>query len=220
MNFKQRFFNRRLGQHTGKEWLTVYSDMMTNLMLFFLMLFAMTSLSAEEKDKIYNSMKKNMSTIQEKARFKEIVRVEKETKDKITEVVSQYNMARIDVSEKYISINLPNPILFEVASEELMDEGKEVLAQLAQVFKTIPQEIVVEGHTDNQPLGGKMKYFSNWELSAARAMTAVNQLISRGINPSRLSAVAFGQYHSIYPNDTEENRAKNRRIEINILREG
>jgi chemotaxis protein MotB len=217
---KREILDRRLGERTQKEWLTVYSDMMTNLMLFFLMLFAMTGLSADEKSRIYDSMKRSFTTIKEKARFKEVLRVEKETKDKISEVVSRYDMARISVSEKYININLPNPILFKLGGEELMDEGKEVLDQLARVFKTIHHQIVVEGHTDNQPVLEGSRYFSNWELSAARAMAAVNYLISGEISPSRVSAVAYGEHHPLFPNDTEESRAKNRRIEINILREG
>ena len=63
------------------------------------------------------------------------------------------------------------------------------------------------------------EYFSNWELSGARALTAINHLVKLGIDPKRLSAVAYGPYHPLYPNDTEENRTKNRRIEINIIRE-
>jgi chemotaxis protein MotB len=214
---------RRKSRQVGQEWLTIYSDLMTNLMLFFLMLFALTRLDTTDKTKVYQSFQKSFTTIQEKARFRKVIHVEKKAEEDITEMVAQLDgmsdVAKINVSEQYIKMRLPSPVLFDPGKHILKDEGKRVLSQIADILKPLIHEVVVEGHSDMQALSQKSKYFSNWELSGARALNAINHLVLLGIDPKRLSAVAYGPYHPLYPNDTEENRTKNRRIEINIIRE-
>jgi len=92
------------------------------------------------------------------------------------------------------------------------------LHKLAGTLKGISQQIVVEGHTDSIPMRSS-RMMSNWELSAARAYSVVDYIIKEeGISPDRLSAVGYGQFKPVAPNDTPANRALNRRVEINILR--
>jgi chemotaxis protein MotB len=127
-------------------------------------------------------------------------------------------IATVEVKEEEIVINLPSPVLFDLGKAELKDEAKAVLHEVAQSLKLMNNDIVVEGHTDNLPIYGG-KYKSNWELSAARAFAVRDYLITyEGINERRISCVGYGEYRPIAPNDTEENRAKNRRIEIKIIR--
>lgn len=208
-----------------KIWLTTYTDLMTNLMLFFLMLFMVYRISSNERNKVFRSMKRNITTFQEKRRFREILKIERKTRDKITETISgifgENGMASVNISEKYISIKLPSPVLFDLGQAEFKKEGKDALILIAKILKPLPQRIVVEGHTDNSPVKGtRSPFLSNWELSAARALKIIDFLIAQRINPERLSAVGYGEYHPVCLNDTEENRAKNRRIEIKIVREG
>lgn len=210
---------RRRSIGFGKEWMIIYSDLMTNLMLFFLMLFALTRLTLQDQDKVHQSMRKDFTTIQEKVRFQEVIRIEKGTEDKISALMSQYGMS-INVSERFINIQLPNPILFEVGKAELKEEGKNILYQISQIIVDGHQQIIIKGHTDNQPLGAGAEFFSNWELSAARAVSAVNYLVLKGIDSERLSAIAQGEHHPVAPNDSEENMERNRRIEISIVKEG
>ena len=216
--------DRRKSQQGGTVWLTIYSDLTTNLMLFFLMLFAITRLSAEEKSRVYNSLRKDFTTIQEKNRFEEVLKVEKKVKDDISELVSQFSggsgdLLKINVSEQYIKMRLPSPVLFDVGSAELKMDGKAVLDQISEILKPLPHEVVIEGHSDNTPVSISSEYFSNWELSGMRALAAVRYLITRDIDPNNISAISYGSYHPLFPNDTAENRASNRRIEINIVRE-
>lgn len=214
---RQKERRRSLG--FGKEWMIIYSDLMTNLMLFFLMLFALTRLTLQDQDKVHQSMRKDFTTIQEKVRFQEVIRIEKGTEDEISVLMSQYGMS-INVSERFINIQLPNPILFEVGKAELKEEGKNILYQISQIIVDGHQQIIIKGHTDNQPLGAGAEFFSNWELSAARAVSAVNYLVLKGIDSERLSAIAQGEHHPVAPNDSEENMERNRRIEISIVKEG
>lgn len=214
---RQKERRRSLG--FGKEWMIIYSDLMTNLMLFFLMLFALTRLTLQDQGKVHQSMRKDFTTIQEKVRFQEVIRIEKGTEDEISVLMSRYGMS-INVSERFINIQLPNPILFEVGKAELKEEGKNILEQISQIIVDGHQQIIIKGHTDNQPLGAGAEFFSNWELSAARAVSAVNYLVLKGIDSERLSAIAQGEHHPVAPNDSEENMERNRRIEISIVKEG
>lgn len=214
------FIERRKSRQYGAEWLTIYSDLMTNLMLFFLMLFALTRLSAADQKKVYESVKKDFTTIEEKQKFKKLIVIEKKTEDKIKELADSIDsMAKVSITESFIKMRLPSPVLFDIGRAELKEEGKKVLVQILQVLKTIPHQVVIEGHTDNVPISHNLKYFSNWELSGARAVAATKYLIDEGLSAERLSAIAYGEYFPLVPNDSKENRTKNRRIEINIARE-
>ncbi|MCX7910505.1 MAG: OmpA family protein, partial [Endomicrobia bacterium] len=109
------------------------------------------------------------------------------------------------------------PVLFDIGKAELKDTALSVLSEVAESLKPVSNEIVVEGHTDNLPIYGG-RYRSNWELSAARAFSVRDYLIKQGIDERRISCVGYGEYRPVAPNDTEENRAKNRRIEIKIIK--
>lgn len=192
-------------------WRTVYSDMSTNLALFFLILFAFTRLSASKREELMRALanlgKKVEVTQQE---------IVKEETDELSKKLR--NIATVEVKEEEIVINLPSPVLFDVGKAELKDTALDVLHSVAESLKTIPNEIIIEGHTDNIPIYGG-KYRSNWELSAARAFSVRDYFIKvEGIDEKRISCVGYGEYRPIAPNDTEENRAKNRRIEIKIVK--
>ncbi len=94
-----------------------------------------------------------------------------------------------------------------------------VLDALAESLQEIDNHIRIEGHTCNLPINTP-RFPSNWELSAARAIAVLRYFIEKkGISPQRLIAVGYGEYQPLVPNDSEENRRKNRRVEIVILRD-
>jgi chemotaxis protein MotB len=126
--------------------------------------------------------------------------------------VTEYkNMMTVDVAEK---------IFFSSGSALLKEGGKDILKKLAEILKSYPDKYVrVVGHTDNVRLSKATQtiFASNWELSAIRATNVVRMLQSAGIPPDHLIVSARGEYQPIAPNDTEEGRQKNRRIEIMLL---
>ncbi|MGA1823356.1 MAG: flagellar motor protein MotB [bacterium] len=114
-------------------------------------------------------------------------------------------------------INMAEKILFDLGSAEINQGGILVLKRLTETLKKVKdKEIIVRGHTDNVPIKGELKktYQTNWELSAARAISVVKFLESQGIDPTILSTAAYGEYRPIASNDTVEGRSENRRIEI------
>lgn len=114
-------------------------------------------------------------------------------------------------------ITLESGSLFPSGSQRFTPAGESLLADLAKrLKKRDPAHIIVEGHTDDQPLKPYLreKYPSNWELSAARATGVVRWLSEHGIDPSTLEARAYGSQRPVASNDSAQGRAKNRRIEI------
>ncbi|MBU6302375.1 MAG: flagellar motor protein MotB [Verrucomicrobia bacterium] len=118
-----------------------------------------------------------------------------------------------------VRVILPSSILFPSGSPTLSDPGKTVIGQIAAALKgEESQHCIVEGHTDNSPIGPALqgRFSSNWELSAARSLEVVKFLEQAGISGQRLESRAFGPNRPVAPNDTEPNRNLNRRIVIRI----
>jgi chemotaxis protein MotB len=139
--------------------------------------------------------------------------IESSLKDQI---VAQ-NITIEDTDDK-LKVILVDKILFDSGSCEVNEEGKRLLLILSETLnRDSMRQIVVEGHTDNVPLGGQLRerFPSNWELSAARAASVIRLLQSDGgVEPNKLSLKGYGSYRPIAPNNTEEGRMQNRRIEI------
>ena len=107
-------------------------------------------------------------------------------------------------------------LLFGSGSTTVGPEGKKAVIQLAKALGNQEElTILVEGHTDSEKLKGTGKYKDNWELSAARAISVVRIMESNSeLNQNMLTAAGRGEYSPIAENDTPENMAKNRRIEV------
>jgi len=126
---------------------------------------------------------------------------------------------RLKMAEKGLVITFVAEVLFDSGKAKVRRRAYSALDKVAQVLtENVPDmEIGIEGHTDSQPIrfsGWK----SNWELSSARAMSVLHYLVDkRGIDPSRISAIGYGQYRPLASNDTVEGKQLNRRVEIVIL---
>ena len=115
-------------------------------------------------------------------------------------------------------------VLFDVGKADISEAGRQSLDTLAaavidlerEIPPDIPWILRVDGHTDNTPITGPGPYKSNWELSTARAVSVVQYLISKGVEPDRLAAAGFGQFDPIDPGNDEEAKARNRRIELKL----
>ena len=125
----------------------------------------------------------------------------------------------VDTADR-LKVVLTDKILFDPGSQEISVEGKKLLLALSESFKMDDTyHIVVEGHTDNVPLGKRLKkrYPTNWELAAARAASVVRFLQWQGgVDPKRLSLVSHAAYRPVVSNQTEEGRRQNRRIVITL----
>ena len=114
-------------------------------------------------------------------------------------------------------ISLGEGGFFDSGSDQLKNEGRELLDSIAQSLLASDNQVRVEGHTDDVPIR-TTRFPSNWELSTARATTIVSYLVSRfSFSPEKLSAAGYGEFRPIAENGTPEGRARNRRVDIVVL---
>ncbi len=209
----------------GNIWLIIFSDITTNLMLFFLMLFAMTRMTTAEQRMVVAGMEStvvNSATREQQELERQAKKQREEDAIKRLEQAAAEGplagKASVSVTDKAVKIALNPESFFSIGSAQLNPGTVSVLRDLISLIESFPNDIIVEGHTDPTPVRGGA-YRSNWELSVARAVGVVNFFIASGLNPKQLVAAGYGEFHPAYPNDTEANRARNRRIEITLVRQ-
>ncbi|MFV2057943.1 MAG: OmpA family protein [Thiohalomonadales bacterium] len=130
----------------------------------------------------------------------------------------QSNEVKIKQLEDGLSLNLSDDILFSSGSAKLNKRGAEVIKKVSERLTNNKYVVIVAGYTDNLPIHGTLikKFPSNWELAAARAASVVRLLEKHGVNSSKLRAVSYGENRPVAPNDSNEGRSLNRRIEIQL----
>ncbi len=137
----------------------------------------------------------------------------------VTDLKREIEAGEIKISQykDLLTVNLVEKILFDSGKTEIKSRGKEILKRVGEILNTTNKEIRIEGHTDNVPIGPVLaaKYPTNWELSAARATVVARYFQDKvEILPEKLAPSGYGQYRPVTSNDTLEERAQNRRIEI------
>ena len=139
-----------------------------------------------------------------------------EVANEIERVLAPYiqdDLIAVKRDGSWIEIEMKSGLLFSSGRAELSPESIPMLDKLTDIFKTISNSIHVEGHTDNMPINTR-EFPSNWELSSARAASVVHQLMRGGVDPGRMAAIAYGEYHPLADNGSEAGRYKNRRVVI------
>jgi chemotaxis protein MotB len=143
-------------------------------------------------------------------------------KDLMKEMKAEVARGQITINELKgkLTVDVANQILFASGEAEVKKEGLAILKRVVAILATVKDKAIrIEGHTDNQKIFGQLakRYPTNWELSAARAINVTKYLVSQGIPPEILSAVAYGEHKPLADNKTAEGRQKNRRIAIILL---
>jgi len=203
-------------EDTNKEtsnWLDVmvpYADLMTLLLIFFVFFFKFSDIGGTVN--INKNIGSQYNTAMDSTKV-----LSKKTK---IDTLKQEEESR--VNEKEFIIRISNNILFDSGEASLKKSAYPTLALIAnRISKKVKIEnyqVRVEGHTDNVPIR-TIKYPSNWELSIARALSVVRFFIEYNyFLPDQLQAMGYGEHKPLYPNDTPENRAKNRRVEIRLVK--
>jgi chemotaxis protein MotB len=227
-------------------WLTTFNDLVTLLMVFFVLLFTMSTVDTgrmqefqyalqsglgvlETGSKVSISVKKSqpvqdMSHIMTQAEGKQKKQGSSEPGGKLVGQLRQLTEAdpgiQVTHTHQGTRLSFENQVLFDFGRAAINPAGLVFLDKIADVLGKIPYAVRVEGHTDNVPIQTR-RFPSNWELSVARAVNVVKYFaeVSK-IDPRRLSAVGYGESRPVAANDTRPNRSKNRRVEIFLLTEG
>ena len=213
-------------------WMATFADLMALLMTFFVMLLALSEVDKAKFETLGISMKMALGTEvavtapQSADEIKPLqdpeIDMEVQTMQdaaKIADVLDDYmEMDEIEVETKgrMIIVRMLDSGVFESGSSTIKTDFKPVLAALKDAVKDMPGEIVVSGHTDDVPIANA-DHRSNWELSAGRAYSVIQQLVSQGDIPKeRFVLQGFGETRPLFANDTVGHRAKNRRVELII----
>ncbi|WP_186429941.1 flagellar motor protein MotB [Clostridium sp. BSD9I1] len=233
---------KRRGSDAGganNEWLATYSDTVTLLLTFFVLLYSFSSVDAQKFKQIASAFQSVLSGDSGQTIFDfnmkngdvplvgETVDLgsdtggrENELYDKVRDFVEQnklQNTVSVKSDRRGVLLELKDNVFFETGQGEIKPSSLPILDKLNKIILNLPNEIVVEGHTDNVPISN-YKYNSNWELSTARAVNVVRYFVeTKKHTPSRFTAAGYGEYKPLYSNDTEEHKAKNRRVNIVIV---
>ncbi len=209
---------RKLNQQDDNvhRWLISYSDFLTLLFTFFVALFSLSTIDLWKAEKFTGSLRKAFKVIDEPIPFEEDRN--RAVIEDLKKLLNDISGVEIKSDSKGVIIRLPNSLLFDSGSAFLKRESIEGLRRISDYLRNIPNKILIEGHTDNIPLSSESIYKSNWELSAARAASVLHFLIQEGLSPDRFTIAGYGEYKPIESNETQEGRAKNRRVELIILK--
>lgn len=123
----------------------------------------------------------------------------------------------INMEERGLVLRFQDSVLFAKSRSELIGDSTAILTHVGEILQGVDNPIRIEGHTDNLPIK-TVQFPSNWELSTSRATNVLRYLVEKGIASYRLSAVGYGEFHPVAPNDSEANRSKNRRVDIVVIR--
>ncbi len=217
----------------NSKWLTTFNDLITLLMVFFVMLFAMGSLDVNRFQNFQNALQSAVGImnpgqnapvgiISEDQHTPPQIRAnERSSNDQAAELSKLETTQGLEAeyTKKGIQLTLNDELMFTSGSAQLTGQGNALLDKVARIIGPLNRLVRVEGHTDNVPISTS-RYPSNWELSTARAVQVVKYLQVQGSIPAKhLSAAGYGASKPRESNDTEIGRSKNRRVEIILQQE-
>lgn len=220
------------------EWLAAFGDLMSLLLCFFVLLLSMSSMDAKKISEAIGSLSGAMSVLEggaqteiSKKRLQEATPMDPQ--DESTDTVNRVTQAVIDSNEMMekghgptisveeaqegFVIELPASLLFKEGSAAIENEDALLfLKRVALIIGELPNnlEVHVNGYTDDQPPGKNSPFKDNWELSSARAISVLKELILDDVDPKRLSATGYGDNNPKSTNATKAGREKNRRVEL------
>ncbi len=219
------------------RWLITYSDLITLLLAFFIMMYTFSKQDAQKYQEVSEQLRaiftggtsilktgastgsKTVITLpQSTSSDKDVEKqLEKEIQS-MADALDQEHKISVFTDERGIVIRIMDRAFFDEGHAQLKETAKQALSKIAPIIMGSDSPVRIEGHTDNVPIKTN-EFGSNWELSVRRATEVVRHLIEKhDFPPERISASGYAEYRPVAPNDTEQNRALNRRIEIILLK--
>ena len=245
-------------EHENEErWLITYADMITLLMVLFIVLFSISQVDLKKFETLRAGLAQSFGTatpvlegagflqggvqpsgeglnhvnpdeksILEASRRSRAAAAEQDALQGAREEIEQAlgvagfsNAVTYRLTPRGLVLQVvTDAVLFDLGRANLRSDGLAVLDGIAEALRPLPNLIAVEGHTDNRPIRGGTLFATNWELSTGRATAVLRYLVEqKGFPAPRLSAAGYADTRPLWPNDSAENQAKNRRVEIVVL---
>ena len=208
------------------RYLITYADLLTLLLGLFILLYTASNLDVQKYEKMVNAIgnvfggpTQTIKVIPDSE--VPIVAPLGNLKSEINSLIEQNNYTssiKLEENSRGVTIHILEDIVFPSGSSELKKSSKIVLSQLSAIIKKLPNDIRIEGHTDNVPISTS-QFPSNWHLSVSRALsTAYYLMTEEDLDPEKLSIVGYSEYKPLEPNDSNSGRANNRRVDIIIIK--
>ncbi len=230
---RKRKSNDSGGGGGAPGWMVTFGDLMSLLLTFFVLLLSFSSIQEVEFQKALGSLKGALGVLPKQPsvifqvrpyypRLKDIQDAKfREKAKELREMVKEKALSDqlyMEINDEGILIRIDSPVLFALGDATLKRDAYPIMDKIAEIVQNWGSNIRIEGHTDDLPIH-TAQYPSNWELSTARALSVLRYFLQNSkIDPKRLSAAGYGKYHPLLPNDSNANRAKNRRVEIYVER--
>jgi len=237
---------RRRGPRVGADrWLVSYADFTTLLLAFFMALYTVSDINPAKLAAAQSSLRAafespdagapNVSPIPESTDAGTAVpppepggsgSSDPDNKNRIADIRSRIEQElagaiaagqlELGADDRGLVLSLPESATFPVASADVTSTAQSVIDRVATTLEPLDVAVRIEGHTDDTPIR-TAKYSSNWELSTARASTVVARFIAQRMDPRRLSAAGYGEFHPRASNATADGRASNRRVDVIVI---
>lgn len=225
-------------EHIDETWLIPYADMLTLLLALFIVMFAMSKINNEKMEKFseqFNIIFAGGSGVMEKDGTSlipmddiPVPKLTEQEQDKMNTIKENLeeeikksgysDKVNVTLNGEGLQISIQDIVLFDSGKADVIESVHPMLNHISDLLKSLDNNIKVVGHTDNVPIKTP-QFRSNWDLSAMRAINVMNFLIDNGgLVPERFSFQGYGQYSPKYDNATDEGKAKNRRVEIILIR--
>ena len=220
-------------EHVNLErWLVSYADFITLLFAFFVVMYSVSAVNEGKFKVMSQSMIEAFNPVLDmsastlmlapevtgRISTKRPVLIDLQLFEKVTQEVQAIGAEGIKVkkSKDGIVISIADTLMFQTGEADLLEEAKKIQDKLGMLLADMANTLRVEGHTDNIPIR-TVEFPSNWELSSNRAIRVLKYLVEQGVPPERISAAGYAEFQPIAPNDTEEGRRLNRRVDIVIV---
>jgi chemotaxis protein MotB len=225
----------------SERWLLTYSDLITLLMIFFVVMYAISSVDAQKYQVLSESLSGALQPsgpsgsasggittggglqIHVSPTDGDSDKVDPElvaAAEKIMELINEKNLqdrVSVSIEERGVVVGLMNTVLFDSGSARIKSDAVPTLVAIGQIANGVHNYIRIEGNTDDVPQSSA-QFPSNWELSVIRATEVLKLMIDQsGVAPDKISAVGYGEYRPSVPNNSAENRSRNRKVDIVIL---
>ncbi len=245
MRRRRKYLDQRQSDN-HERWLVSYADFITLLFAFFVVMYALSTVSEGKYrvlseslitafgSKVVERIPAPATGVIQSLPVRPITRVapggegqgkQREQMRAIAQDIGKVlgglvrdGQVKVTQSNRGIAVEINAAVLFASGQAQLRSESGRVLQEVAHVLAGTEQAIQVEGYTDDAPISTP-QFPSNWELSAARAASVTRLFIDNGVAPARLSVIGYGPNRSVAANDSAEGRARNRRVTVMILAE-
>ena len=215
------------GPPTAPFWLVTYSDMVTLLLTFFVLIVSMSEVEVKKFKEALSHFKGRRSVLNFESMVppsrpeedvQEMFKSRESRLDELAEYLEENKLqekVQVNVTERGVHVSILDSVMFESGRADLLPSAQNVLQKVESLLTPLSKTVIVEGHTDNRPIN--TAYFpSNWELSGARASSVVRFFLMQesALDPEMYKTVGFGEFRPVATNETVSGRARNRRVEI------